>query len=65
MMFIGWLKDFNRSMIQQIRNVLLLLDNAATSSRRFKNVQVHFLPPNSTAHLQLNDAGIIQNFKLY
>ena len=65
--FTDWLKDFDRSMIQQKRKVLLLLDNAASHKvpEDLENVQVHFLPPNTTAHLQPNDAGIIRNFKLY
>ena len=28
------------------------------------NVTVHFLPPNTTAHLQPCDAGIINSFKV-
>ena len=65
--FKDWLKEFDRSMIQQKHKVLLLLSNAASHKvpEGLKNVLVHFLKPNSTAHFQPNDAGIIGNFKFY
>ena len=65
MIFITWLKDFDRSVMQQKRKVLLLLGNAASHKVRegSKHVQVHFLPPNLMAHFQPIDAEIIRNFK--
>ncbi|CAG8643251.1 3127_t:CDS:2, partial [Acaulospora morrowiae] len=33
------------------------------SNQRLTNIKVEFLPPNTTAHLQLMDAGIIKSFK--
>ena len=34
-----------------------------TSTSEFSNVEICFLPPNTTAHLQPMDAGIIKSFK--
>ena len=49
------------------RRILLLLDNATSHTLpegvAFGNVQLHYLPPNTTAHLQPCDAGIIHSFK--
>jgi hypothetical protein len=50
------------------RKILLLVDNAPVhkinENVRLTNVAVHFLPPNTTAHLQPCDAGIIKSFKV-
>ncbi len=50
------------------RNILLLVDNAPVhvinENLNLTNVTVHFLPPNTTAHLQPCDAGIINSFKV-
>lgn len=52
----------------QNRTILLLADNAPThlldETIQLSNVNVHFLPPNTTAHLQPLDAGIINSFKV-
>ena len=49
------------------RKILLLVDNAPMhiidENVSLTNVAVHFLPPNTTAHLQPCDAGIINSFK--
>jgi len=47
--------------------VLLLLDNAPSHSNNLShpNVQVEFLPPNTTSLLQPLDQGIIGTFKAY
>ena len=55
----GW----NRSMRNQKRKVLLM-DNAPSHSvPNLSNVEIHFLPPTTTSHLQPLDAGIIRCFK--
>ena len=56
---------FNHEMVKSNRNVVLLLDNAPVHDDKltFSNVKMVFLPPNSTAHYQPLDAGIIANFK--
>ena len=50
------------------RNILLLVNNAPVhvinENLNLTNVTVHFLPPNTTAHLQSCDAGIINSFKV-
>lgn len=51
------------------RKILLLVDNCSShlvpTDTPLQFVRVHFLPPNTTSHLQPLDAGIIQNFKLF
>ena len=63
-----YLKDLDSKMRQQNRNILLLVDNAPTHSlyetTNLTNITIHFLPPNTTAHLQPCDAGIIHSFKV-
>ena len=67
--FSDWLIKFDRQMRVENRSVLLLLDNAPSHSipdpTCLRNVKVHFLPPNTTAHLQPLDAGIIRNVKCH
>ena len=64
--FQDWLNKFNRRMRVAGRHVILLVDNATSHSAeglRLTHVVVKFLPPNTTAHIQPMDAGIIRNFK--
>lgn len=63
--FEDWLCAFDRKMRRQKRKVILLMDNASSHkiSRQLQNVRVHFLPPNTTAHIQPLDAGIISAVK--
>lgn len=64
--FTEWLKKLDKSMGDQGRQIVLLLDNAPCHIHNIvlKNVSILYLPPNTTAHLQPMDAGIIRNFKL-
>ena len=67
-LFIEWLKDFDRQMRLVTRKVILLVDNAASHTAGdllLTNVKLHFLPPNTTAHIQPMDAGIIKAFKAH
>ena len=67
-LFIDWLKVFDRQMRLGGRNVILLVDNAASHSKadlRLTNVRLHHLPPNTTAHIQPMDADIIKAFKVH
>ena len=47
--------------------ILLLLDNAPSHIHNLQltYVRIEMLPPNTTAHIQPTDAGIIKNFKLH
>lgn len=64
-LFRSWIERFNAQMKDEQRQVLLLLDNASCHrvNETLSNVAVQRLPPNTTAHLQPQDAGIIQSFK--
>jgi hypothetical protein len=60
--FREWLLNLDREMRSPGRHILLLLDNASSHKPGdivCTNVQVEFLPPNTTAFLQPMDAGII------
>ena len=52
----------------QNRKILLLVDNApvhiTNEDNSLTNVALHFLPPNTTAHLQPCDIEIINSFKV-
>ena len=66
-LFMEWLTSFNAQIVQRGRKVLLLLDNASSHDHipELSNVTMKFLPPNTTAHLQPMDGGIIQNLKSF
>ena len=58
LVYSDWLKSFNLKMCG--RKVLLLVDNAPTHvDIELSNVHVHFLPPNTTSHLQPLDVRFI------
>ena len=64
-----YLKKLNKKMQDENRNIILLVDNAPTHTLTegvtFPNITIHYLPPNTTAHLQPCDAGIIHSFKAH
>ena len=63
-----WIKQVNQQMRNQHRNILLLVDNVSShhleEGEVLSNIKLHFLPPNTTAHLQPIDQGIIHSFKV-
>lgn len=67
--FKDWLSRFNSKIKLQNRQVLLLVDNAAGHNLdddfKMSNVEIKYLPPNSTSILQPCDAGIIRSFKCF
>nr|CCA23869.1 PREDICTED: similar to Tigger transposable elementderived protein 6 putative [Albugo laibachii Nc14] len=61
-LFLTWLGYSNDTMCSQERHVLLLASPHRVTDH-FSNVKLHFLPSNTTAHLQPQDAGSIKSFK--
>jgi len=63
-----YLELLNQRMKRRNRKILLLVDNAPVHSvsnpELLTNIMIHYLPPNTTAHLQPADAGIINSFKV-
>ncbi|CAG8788776.1 8205_t:CDS:2 [Gigaspora margarita] len=58
------LREFNKKMAG--RKVILLVDNAkchSSSNLNLYNTTIHYLPPNTTFHIQPMDADIILSFK--
>jgi len=66
--FFNWLGKLNADLRKKGQKILLLLDNASVHTLEegfsFSNITLHYLPPNTTAHLQPCDAGIIYSFKV-
>lgn len=65
--FLGILRRFDRAMQHKKRKVLLLLDNFCGHYVDYQptNVELMFLPPNTTSRLQPLDGGIIRCFKAH
>lgn len=63
--FESWLKKFDEEMARQNRKVLLLVDNASPHFTEIDltNVNLQYLPKNTTSKLQPLDSGIIASFK--
>ncbi|CAB5349997.1 unnamed protein product [Rhizophagus irregularis] len=66
--FQEWLQEFDYqvSIKHDKQRVLLLLDNCTShkiNNLVLENVEVYFLPPNTTSKLQPMDSGIIMSFK--
>ncbi|GES91877.1 tigger transposable element-derived protein 6-like [Rhizophagus clarus] len=63
-----YLELLNQRMKKQNKKIFLLVDNAPVHSvsnpELLTNITIHYLPPNTTAHLQPADAGIINSFKV-
>ena len=63
-----YLKNLDARMRTLGRNILLLVDNAPThalyENTYLTNITIEHLPPNTTAHLQPCDQGIINSFKV-
>jgi hypothetical protein len=65
--FKHFLERLNSKMVRERRHIILLMDNAkchgCENISSLSNVKVHFLPPNTTSHLQPLDQGIIYSLK--
>lgn len=66
-LFRSWLQRFDEEMRQQSRRVILLADNVSSHrvSVELSNVVLQLLPPNTTAYLHPQDAGVISAFKAH
>lgn len=63
-LFQNYLGDLNEKMISENRKILLLLDNVPSHpSVQMSNVELCFLPKNTTSLIQPLDMGIIKSFK--
>lgn len=63
-----YIKKLDTKMRRQNQKIILLVDNAPThalyETTRLTNITIQSLPPNTTAHLQPCDQGIINSFKV-
>lgn len=64
-LFEEWLQTVDKQMKKSRRNILLIVDNcpAHNTTVKLTNVNLKFLPPNTTSVIQPMDQGIIKNFK--
>ncbi|EGO20629.1 hypothetical protein SERLADRAFT_452720 [Serpula lacrymans var. lacrymans S7.9] len=62
-----WLLDWDRTLRDERRNILLLQDNflGHVVPNSLTNIEVENFEPNLTAHVQPNDQGIIHCFKAH
>ena len=62
-LFQEWLSSYNHRLLHENRRILLFVDNSSThnitNSSDLKNVELIFLPPNTTSLLQPLDLCII------
>ena len=69
--FENWIIKFNERFEMLNRHVFLLLDNAAghfineTSKKKFNNVSIQMIHPNTTSVIQPCDQGIIRSMKAH
>ncbi|XP_037568125.1 tigger transposable element-derived protein 6-like [Dermacentor silvarum] len=63
--FAQWLREWDERLGKQNRKICLVLDNCAAHHTTvvLKNIELCFLPPNTTAVVQPLDQGVIMNFK--
>ena len=66
-LFQEYLRELNKQMREQKRNILLLVDNAPSHimDEELTNVKIKFLPKDTTSVLQPLDQGIIRSFKAH
>ncbi|GES72942.1 tigger transposable element-derived protein 6-like [Rhizophagus clarus] len=64
-----WIRQLDATMRLKGRKILLLVDNAPVHALykgvKLTNIEIKFLPLNTTAHLQPCDKGIINSFKAH
>ena len=64
--FEGWMRKLDRRMRLEGRHMALIVDNCpARPTIQMNNIELIFLPPNTTSVTQPMDAGIIKNLKFH
>ena len=65
--FEEWIRKLDRKFLTDERNIALIIDNcpAHPSISNLTNVQLVFLPPNTTSILQPMDQGVIRSLKAH
>ena len=62
--FHSYMKNWNDELARQRRHILLLIDNAPSHIvDEYLNINIQFLPPNTTSKIQPLDQGIIRSVK--
>lgn len=65
--FERWIKELDTKMKSQKRKIVMFIDNCpahpVTVSKKLRNIELIFFPPNMTSKLQPMDQGIIKNIK--
>ena len=66
-LFTEWLGPWDSYLDRENQKILLLVDNCMAHSKvsTLKNIQLEFLPPNTTSLIQPMDQGIIKNLKIF
>lgn len=66
-LFNKWIKQWDQKLRFEKRKICLVIDNCTSHkiSNSLSNIEVIFLPPNTTSILQPMDSGIIRCFKAY
>ena len=66
-LFNQWLTRWNRQLKIRNRKVLLFIHNCAAHNLigEYSNINIQFLPPNTTSILQPLDQGMIKSFKTH
>ena len=65
-LFTEWLEKWDNELRREKRKILLLVDNCSAHPvvQGLTNIELHFLPPNTTSILQPMDQGVIKNLKV-
>ena len=65
--FTEWLTEWDSQLGKENWKILLLVDNCTAHLKvtTLKNIQLEFLPPNTTSIIQPMDQGIIKNLKSF
>ncbi|XP_053404457.1 tigger transposable element-derived protein 4-like [Mercenaria mercenaria] len=65
--FEDWLRKIDREMKRRGRRITMVVDNAPCHPKleNLSNIELIFLPPNTTSKTQPMDQGVIQNLKVH